>query len=493
MVAYLAKNILIFSDGTGQIGGMRPDQRLSNVYKMYRAMRPGPDSPIKPQEQFAFYDAGLGAGETGGITFRRLRNTLSAAVGTGIDENVIDCYASIIGHYRPGDKIFLFGFSRGAYTVRSLANVLNLCGVPTKGSDGGPVPKYGPKLRKIASDAVRYVYNHGAGSRRDQYERERESKASRFRDKYGSQGVGAGGEAQGNVQPDFVGVFDTVAALGSRVATLLALGGFAALLAITWWVSSVSPWWITALVALMPMATLYWAALTLTGQIKYFFDDPDRRVRFWNPLDWLALVRHGHIAWWSGKYYDRYIDREVRYLRHALSIDEARAKFPRVPWGRSVDLAWNEEQGNADWIKQVWFAGNHSDIGGSYPEEESRLSDIALDWMVEELKAAAPDVQIRSELLITSPDPLGLQHDEREGMLDSQPSWFRKLTRDQFTWAEQWRSIDSGVQLHPTVIERLEAESAPQMGFVRAYRPRNLRSHQSAMKFYIEPENTPTK
>src|SRR5262245_36058365 len=119
---------------------MRRDQRLSNVYKMYRAMRPGPDSPIKPHEQVAFYDPGLGAGETDGISFRRIRNTLSAAIGTGIDQNVIDCYAAIIANYQPGDRICLVGFSRGAYTVRSLANVLNLCGTPTKDANGGPVP-----------------------------------------------------------------------------------------------------------------------------------------------------------------------------------------------------------------------------------------------------------------------------------------------------------------------------------------------------------------
>ena len=88
----MAKTILIFSDGTGQIGGIKPDQRLSNVYKMYRAMRPGPSSPIKPDEQVAFYDPGLGAGETDGITFKRIRNLLESSVGTGIDENVIDCF-----------------------------------------------------------------------------------------------------------------------------------------------------------------------------------------------------------------------------------------------------------------------------------------------------------------------------------------------------------------------------------------------------------------
>lgn len=90
-------------------------------------MRPGPDSPISPGSQVAFYDAGLGAGETDGITFRRVRNILASAVGTGIDQNVIDCYASIIASYQPGDRICLFGFSRGAYTVRALANVLKAC------------------------------------------------------------------------------------------------------------------------------------------------------------------------------------------------------------------------------------------------------------------------------------------------------------------------------------------------------------------------------
>lgn len=61
----MPKTVIIFSDGTGQLGGLSPDQRLSNVYKMYRAMRPGPDSPIPPSRQVAFYDAGLGVGEVG--------------------------------------------------------------------------------------------------------------------------------------------------------------------------------------------------------------------------------------------------------------------------------------------------------------------------------------------------------------------------------------------------------------------------------------------
>ncbi len=56
----MSKNIVVFSDGTGQDGGVRPEQRMSNVYKLYRACRVGPDSGIDPREQVAFYDAGLG-------------------------------------------------------------------------------------------------------------------------------------------------------------------------------------------------------------------------------------------------------------------------------------------------------------------------------------------------------------------------------------------------------------------------------------------------
>jgi len=53
------KNILIFSDGTGQAGGISVDERRSNIYKLYRATRVGPDSIIKPAEQVAYYDAGV--------------------------------------------------------------------------------------------------------------------------------------------------------------------------------------------------------------------------------------------------------------------------------------------------------------------------------------------------------------------------------------------------------------------------------------------------
>jgi uncharacterized protein (DUF2235 family) len=103
---------------------------------MYRATRCGPDSLVDPREQLAFYDPGLGSQADGGhFTGRLLRwvhNTVAQATGFGITRNIIDCYAALIRLWEPGDRIFLFGFSRGAYTVRCLGGVIAKCGIPRR-------------------------------------------------------------------------------------------------------------------------------------------------------------------------------------------------------------------------------------------------------------------------------------------------------------------------------------------------------------------------
>jgi hypothetical protein len=63
----MQKNVVIFSDGTGQAGGFRFDEKRSNIYKLYRATRCGPDSSIDPREQVAFYDPGLALRRTAAI------------------------------------------------------------------------------------------------------------------------------------------------------------------------------------------------------------------------------------------------------------------------------------------------------------------------------------------------------------------------------------------------------------------------------------------
>lgn len=127
----MSKNIVVFSDGTGQEGGVRAEQRMSNVYKLYRACRVSAENGINPAEQVSFYDPGLGTETSAtGMTdvVRKTQKLLASVSGKGITSNIADCYEFIINHYQTGDRIFLFGFSRGAYTVRSIANLLMLCG-----------------------------------------------------------------------------------------------------------------------------------------------------------------------------------------------------------------------------------------------------------------------------------------------------------------------------------------------------------------------------
>jgi uncharacterized protein (DUF2235 family) len=56
----MGKNILLFADGTGNVGGLLPDESRTNVYKLYRATRNGPDTTIDPRRQIAFYVHGIG-------------------------------------------------------------------------------------------------------------------------------------------------------------------------------------------------------------------------------------------------------------------------------------------------------------------------------------------------------------------------------------------------------------------------------------------------
>lgn len=462
----MAKNILVFSDGTGQYGGIRPDQRLSNIYKMYRAMRPGPFGAISPADQVAFYDPGLGSGELGG----RVRNILAGAFGTGISQNVVDCYEAILKHYQPGDRVFLFGFSRGAYTARCVANVMNLCGVPSHGEDGSPLPTGGVSLRKIAEEAVYRVYEHGSGHDRAVYETQREELAKRFREKYGCAGCGASGEEQGNVAPEFIGVFDTVAALGGvivrRVLGVVAVLS-ALLAAFAWWREWTTPWMIAAFApALFLVGSLVWAT---KKQFKYIRKPPEGGRFAW------------HFAAWRLKNYDRFLDSSVGYARHALSIDENRLRFPRVGWGRTGDVQ-GQNRGGIAWLRQVWFAGNHSDIGGSYPEDESRLSDIPLRWMLGELVKIPNPPRLAEGLVYTYPDPLGRQHDEVISTLEMWPRWWPRFLR--ISWDQETRKIDPKAVLDDSVKGRFAAPSVPHYDQQKPYRPEGLSGHSEVGSYY---------
>ena len=110
-------NIVICADGTWN----RPEEDIqkdypTNVLKLARAIKPS----VNDVKQHVFYDWGLGS----------YHNNFSAgATGRGIHKNILDGYRYIVQNYAANDKIFLFGFSRGAYTVRALSGLINNCGI----------------------------------------------------------------------------------------------------------------------------------------------------------------------------------------------------------------------------------------------------------------------------------------------------------------------------------------------------------------------------
>lgn len=470
----MPKNILIFSDGTGQAGGLKPDQALSNVYKLFRATRVAPDNNIDPAKQIAFYDAGLGTeNDEGSIPIRPIqlyRKMLSGATGTGISRNIADCYQAIVKHYEPGDRIYLFGFSRGAYTARCVGGVLSLCGIPTRDADGGRLPRFGAELRRIADEAVGSVYEHGSGKSGDKYKDQRMEKAKRFREKYGS----ADGD-QANVVPYFIGVFDTVAALGSAglfrwaitAALLLLLVGLAAFAAY--------------ILALIPGID-FWRAATglaifggLVAVVMYLRVNLKTIRHFPNPGDF-----SWHLVSWRLQFYNTFLNKRVRYARHAMAIDEDRENFPRVRW--DVDGALVQYSEGPDWLRQVWFSGNHSDIGGSYPEDESRLSDIALDWMAQEATSLPDPIVIDYSKFHLYPYAGGMQHCEVRGMRDSYWPWIPKRFR--LVWKTKAREIFNDAKLHPSVLTRVSLPAISNYGIQHIYRPENLKAHKDVIHLY---------
>ncbi len=172
------KRLVLCCDGTWN----RPDEEEdgrpvpTNVVKLaYRVAKRDPQGIT----QVIFYDLGVGTGNvidrfTGGV------------LGKGLEDNILDAYRFLIGNYEPGDAIFLFGFSRGAFTARSIAGMIRKCGILKRSA-----------IDKYREATALYRSDEGPDS----------PKAVAFRQQY-------------SVSPDapidiqFIGVWDTVGSLG---------------------------------------------------------------------------------------------------------------------------------------------------------------------------------------------------------------------------------------------------------------------------------------
>lgn len=115
------RNLIVLFDGTGNELG----RNLSNVLKLYRILR-------KNDQQICYYHPGVGT--IGRISpWRRFsqkaKGVVGLATGMGLDDNVLGAYRFLIQTWQAGDRVFLFGFSRGAWSARVLAGLLHLIGL----------------------------------------------------------------------------------------------------------------------------------------------------------------------------------------------------------------------------------------------------------------------------------------------------------------------------------------------------------------------------
>ena len=179
------KRLIVCCDGTWNW----PDQKgnPTNVVKLTRAICPAADDGTV---QTVFYDTGVGTGNP-------LDRIGGGMFGVGLGENVKQAYASLALNYAPGDEVYFFGFSRGAFTVRSLGGLIGLVGI----------------LDKRHMDKFSHAWDYYRTPPRQRTPRQREEFLRRF-----------GDAPPRKMKIDFIGVWDTVGALGIPFGPLRMFG-----------------------------------------------------------------------------------------------------------------------------------------------------------------------------------------------------------------------------------------------------------------------------
>lgn len=314
----MPKNIVIFSDGTGQEGG---EGNNTNVYKLFNMI------DDRSSEQVAFYDPGLGTG---------WRKLTGGVAGAGMSTNILQCYEFIFEHFESGDKIFFMGFSRGAATVRSLSSFIHYFGI---------LPKSRPELIERAYK----IYKIDDAD-------ERKTKAKDFVERHHNMWT----------RISFLGCYDTVAALGAPFKTMSAI------------------------------------------------------------LNSIPGLQH--------KFHNFSLSESVENAYQALAIDDERKTFHPILWDAQIK--------DYQTIRQVWFAGMHTDVGGGYKEQS--LSDIPLAWMTKKA--------VSHGLLLYPQHKVAIAENANGHMHDARGSAITKLFRRE---ARSWPSgrTDKPV-IHESVLER---------------------------------------
>lgn len=329
-------NLVICADGTWN----RPEEDLAkeyptNVLRLARAIDPVGCGA----KQHVFYDWGIGSYHD---------SVIAGATGKGLHKNILDGYLYLLQNYAEGDRIYLFGFSRGAYTVRALCGLINNCGIVKR-----------PDARLIF-EAWKIYKNPNNDFHPDGV------KSVEFRAKH----------SYSSREVYFVGVWDTVGALG--------------------------------------------IPFSLMG----LFEGRD-------------------------EFYDTKMGANVKFARHALAIDERREDFEPTVWTPRPEVD----------LKQVWFAGVHSDVGGSYPPDKDTgcfASDVPLGWMLDEAEQAGLGVEPHLRASLTDGTLAGTHKSRRHIYRIKSP-----LDRPLIVEGKPTR-------IHPSVKRRYEADEG--------YRPPQLKA-----------------
>lgn len=369
------KNIVICCDGTGN----QFNDCNSNVVKLYTAL-------VINNEQVGYYHPGVG---TMGAPDRKTRvgkgwsRIEGLAFGSGFMDNVEDAYRYLMDRYNDGDQIYLFGFSRGSYTIRALAGILHAYGLLCRGNEG-----HIPYVLRMFMDDVQKARSNNEKTI---------SVQEPFKQTFSH-----------NVTVRFVGLWDTVSSIG----------------------------WIYA-----PLKLVY------TAQ---------------NPI--------------------------IQTGRHAVSIDERRCFYQDNLWGPSLPHGQTPSLSQPQDILQVWFAGVHSDVGGSYRQCESALANKALKWLLDEalasgVKTDADRVRMivgeptqgsyaAADLYVQPSEP-GIVHQSLHGpwwLLEFLPHRYYDDNEGKKRWRiplGRPRKLPIGSLLHPSVFKRLTDRTCN-------YRPKNL-------------------
>ncbi|GGG05670.1 hypothetical protein GCM10007304_19760 [Rhodococcoides trifolii] len=312
MATTAPKNLVICLDGTSN--EIRAHGN-TNVVRILQALSENnmadhsPDCPFtdtdhyetdpcpryRPQ-QFLYYDPGVGTFSSPSVwtPFGRWVSRMAGqAFGLGMKTNLTEAYTFLMNNWNPGDRIYIFGFSRGAFTARALAGLLHVIGIPRRSSENlvqyainayaRRTEKWGPDDYDSAENFRRTVCRVAVSDPAERVAaRAGESQTSKF-----------------SVPVEYLGLWDTVSAPGIF-----------------------------------------------------------RREMLFPCADSLENVRHG---------------------RHAVSLHERRLPFqPRTVVPRPN--ATTPYAANPD-IEESWFAGIHSDIGGSKPRNTG-LGNITLMWVL---------------------------------------------------------------------------------------------------------------